>query len=89
MKPMVQISGTMFLSGLAVLSYQAYVWARFGYWTTVTVGKAFSYGGIFVPRASVYGIDQIIDWWFGTPLTGNFLIASIVVPLIFIFLFER
>ena len=58
------IAGLLGLSGLAVLSYETYAW------TTITVGRAFSYGGIYAPRGSEMPM-QIIDWWFGTFCRGK------------------
>jgi hypothetical protein len=76
------IAGLLGLSGLAVLSYETY--AR----TTITVGWAFSYGGIYAPRGSEMPM-QIIDWWFGTSVAGSLLLASAVVSLLALFLASR
>ena len=76
------IVGLLGLSGLAVLSYETY--AR----TTITVGWAFSYAGIYAPRGSEMPV-QIIDWWFGTSAAGSLLLASAVLSLLAFFLASR
>jgi len=76
------IAGLLGLSGLAVLAYETYAW------TTITVGRAFSYGGIYAPRGSEVPM-QIIDWWFGTSAAGSLLLASAVLFLLAFFLASR
>jgi len=76
------IAGLLGLSGLAVLAYETYAW------TTITVGRAFSYGGIYAPRGSEVPM-QIIDWWFGTSAAGSLLLTSAVLFLLAFFLASR
>ena len=75
-------AGLLASSGLAMLGYETY--AR----TTITVGRAFSYGGIYAPRGSEMPM-QIIDWWFGTSAAGSLLLASAVLFLLAFFLASK
>jgi len=77
------IAGLACLSGSVVLlGYESYAQ------TTITVGWAFSYGGIYAPRGFEVPM-QIIDWWFGTSVAGSLFVASIVLFLLAFFLTRR
>ena len=85
MRALLLIAGLAGLSGSGVLlGYETYAQ------TTITVGRAFSYGGIYSPRGyEVPFLQIIIDWWFGTSAAGSLFLASIVLLLLAFFLASR
>ena len=78
------IAGLACLSGSVVLlGYETYAQ------TTITVGRAFSYGGIYGPRGAEVPMQIIIDWWFGTSAAGSLFVTSIVLLLLAFVLASR
>jgi hypothetical protein len=84
METIAQFSVLMFFSGLAVFGYQAYLWAKLGSWTTITIGMALYSIDVGVPTVSWVGIQQAINWWLTSSLAWNFLVASVAIPSILI-----
>jgi hypothetical protein len=78
-----------FLAGVAVIGYEAYVWAKFGSWDTITVGYALYYINVEPPTVSWVGVQQAIDWWLSSALSWNLIIASIIIPIVVVFVFEK
>jgi hypothetical protein len=83
MSQLINLFGLMFSAGLAVIGYECYIWARYGYWTTITSGYVLYYFNVDRVLSSWIGINRTMDWWLSTSLAENLFVASIVIPSVF------
>ena len=67
---------------LAVLGYQAYVWARYGHWHSITVSDLFMAAQTDRPAVHWGGMQQLIDWWVETAVAWNLLFAGVAAALV-------
>jgi hypothetical protein len=89
MEAVAQIFAWLLLAALAILGYEGYVWARFGWWETITVEQVFFYAGVDRPIVSWVGVQQAIDWWLASGLSSNLFVASFLIPGLLVFLLQN
>jgi hypothetical protein len=82
------IVASSLVGGVCVLGYQAYLWFRLGYWTTITLADFATWMGWRISYSDWGANEEIILWCLGTSLATDIMVLppAVLIPILLIWL---
>jgi hypothetical protein len=69
---------------MVILGWQAYAWLTFGLWPALPLRAATNASGLGVPKVKWVGVQQIIEYIYGCPLSFVVFLTFVTLAVLVI-----
>ncbi len=67
------------LGALGILGFQAVLWLKDGVWTPLPLSTIFVFLSFDIPAVEWKGLQEIVNWVLGTPISASLIVFGIVI----------